>query len=72
MPDLARLRAAVQPHLGGSSDYDLNPKITLPPGRVLRPAAVLLAVSPTAQRSSRRRCSGPVCSARLGWRSVVV
>ncbi|MFA9231972.1 MAG: CoA pyrophosphatase [Microgenomates group bacterium] len=44
MPDLARLRAAVQPHLGGSSDYDLNPKITLPPGRVLRPAAVLLAV----------------------------
>lgn len=44
MPDLARLRAAVQPHQGGSSDYDLNPKIVLPPGRVLRPAAVLLAV----------------------------
>jgi 8-oxo-dGTP pyrophosphatase MutT (NUDIX family) len=28
----------------GSSDYDLNPGITLPEGRVLRPAAVLIGV----------------------------
>lgn len=27
---------------GSSSDYDLNPEITLPEGRVLRPAAVLV------------------------------
>lgn len=29
----------------GSSDFDLNPSIRLPPGRVLRPAAVLVAVA---------------------------
>lgn len=29
---------------GDSSDFDLNPNIVLPPGRTLRPAAVLVAV----------------------------
>ncbi len=29
-----------------SSDYDLNPHVRLPPGRVLRPAAVLVALQP--------------------------
>lgn len=37
--------------LGGpgrpSSDFDLNPEVTLPPGRKLRPAAVLIAVEET-------------------------
>ena len=43
--DLDRLidaLAAVPPR--PSSDYDLNPEITLPPGRVLKPAAVLIGV----------------------------
>lgn len=44
MPDEARLRAALQRPGGGSSDFDLNPDIILPPGRTLRPAAVLVAV----------------------------
>ena len=29
-----------------SSDFDLNPALPLPPGRVLRPAAVLVAIQP--------------------------
>ncbi len=44
MPDGTRLRAALQRPGGGSSDFDLNPDIILPPGRTLRPAAVLVAV----------------------------
>ncbi len=44
MPDETRLRAALQRPGGGSSDFDLNPDIILPPGRTLRPAAVLVAV----------------------------
>lgn len=32
---------------GASSDFDLNPGVVLPPGRVLRPAAVLIAVQET-------------------------
>jgi 8-oxo-dGTP pyrophosphatase MutT (NUDIX family) len=39
-----RLRAALNRPARPSSDFDLNPGISLPPGRVLRPAAVLLAV----------------------------
>ena len=39
-----RLRAALNRPARPSSDFDLNPAISLPPGRVLRPAAVLLAV----------------------------
>ncbi len=44
MPDAQRLRDALARPAGSSSDYDLNPAITLPPGRSLRPAAVLVAV----------------------------
>lgn len=40
-----RLRAALGRTTSASSDYDLNPGIALPPGRKLRPAAVLVAVS---------------------------
>lgn len=40
----ALLRAALNRPARPSSDFDLNPAISLPPGRVLRPAAVLLAV----------------------------
>lgn len=44
MPDEDRLRALLSRQGGASSDYDLNPGIALPPGRVLRPAAVLVPV----------------------------
>ena len=44
-PDLVgRLIAALARPAGPSSDFDLNPAGTLPPGRSLRPAAVLLAL----------------------------
>ncbi len=43
-PLTARLRAALAVARAPSSDYDLNPAITLPPGRQLRPAAVLVGV----------------------------
>ncbi len=39
-----RLRAIMTRSAGESSDYDLNPDIRLPEGRVLRPAAVLVPV----------------------------
>lgn len=39
-----RLRAALTRPARPSSDFDLNPAIVLPAGRVLRPAAVLVAV----------------------------
>ena len=39
-----KLRKALNRPARPSSDFDLNPAITLPPGRVLRPAAVLLAI----------------------------
>ncbi len=38
------LRRALLRDVGASSDFDLNPAISLPPGRVLRPAAVLIAI----------------------------
>jgi hypothetical protein len=38
------LRLAFDRPSGASSDFDLNPGTVLPPGRVLRPAAVLVAV----------------------------
>ena len=44
MPEIDRLRAALARPGGDSSDFDLNPGLVLPPGRVLRPAAVLVAV----------------------------
>ena len=43
--DLKTLTAALEHHPARpSSDYDLNPDVVLPEGRVLRPAAVLIAV----------------------------
>jgi 8-oxo-dGTP pyrophosphatase MutT (NUDIX family) len=43
--DLSALRMALRTRPAApSSDYDLNPGIVLPPGRTLRPAAVLIAV----------------------------
>lgn len=42
-PDASRLLDALSRQGGGSSDYDLNPGLSLPPGRDLRPAAVLVA-----------------------------
>lgn len=44
MRDQDRLHAAVLRPAGPSSDFDLNPSIVLPPDRILRPAAVLVAV----------------------------
>ncbi len=44
MPEADCLAAALLRPQGPSSDFDLNPAFTLPPGRVLRPAAVLVAV----------------------------
>ncbi|MGL5012198.1 MAG: CoA pyrophosphatase, partial [Paracoccaceae bacterium] len=43
-PDEARLRHALLRPAGESSDYDLNGDMVLPPGRVLRAAAVLVPV----------------------------
>lgn len=43
-PDPGRLRDALLRPAGGSSDFDLNPGLLLPPGRVLRPAAVLVPI----------------------------
>lgn len=42
--DPARLRDALSRPGGGSSDFDLNPGLVLPPGRMLRQAAVLVPV----------------------------
>lgn len=44
MPDELALRRALSRPARPSSDYDLNPGLVLPPGRKLRPAAVLMAV----------------------------
>lgn len=44
MPEADRLRDALARAGSESSDFDLNPGILLPPGRVLRPAGVLVAV----------------------------
>ncbi|RSK30711.1 CoA pyrophosphatase [Rhodovulum iodosum] len=45
-PAVAALRAALARSGGATSDHDLNPDFTPPAGRVLRPAAVLVAVRP--------------------------
>ena len=44
---LSRLRAALVAQGPGSSDFDLNPDVQLPPGRKLREAAVLVPVIDT-------------------------
>ncbi len=41
---VSRVRAALAAPAVATSDFDLNPEITLPEGRVLRPAAVLMGV----------------------------
>lgn len=43
-PNEEALRRALSRPARPSSDYDLNPGLVLPPGRKLRPAAVLVAV----------------------------
>ncbi len=42
---VSRLRAALDRPGPASSDFDLNPETVLPPGRKLRPAGVLVAIS---------------------------
>lgn len=42
--EIARLTASLALRTGESSDFDLNPGVSLPPGRVLRPAAVLVPI----------------------------
>ncbi|MCL4135730.1 UNVERIFIED_CONTAM: hypothetical protein GTU68_062393 [Idotea baltica] len=44
---VSRLRAALDRSGSASSDFDLNPGTVLPPGRKLRPAGVLVAISLT-------------------------
>ena len=44
MPDVEHLIAALGRPSGASSDFDLNPPVSLPAGRILRPAGVLVAV----------------------------
>ena len=41
---IARIREALARDGGASSDFDLNPEVTLPEGRVLRPAGVLAPI----------------------------
>ena len=42
---IASLQRAIESAGGASSDFDLNPDVALPEGRVLRPAAVLVPVT---------------------------
>lgn len=42
---ISRLKAALDRSGSASSDFDLNPGTVLPPGRKLRPAGVLVAIS---------------------------
>jgi len=44
-----RLRTALQYPGAQSSDFDLNPSVVLPEGRILRDAAVLIAVQPSSR-----------------------
>ena len=48
MLDINALRAACAAEGSGSSDYDLSPEVAAPPGRILRAAAVLIAVQDSA------------------------
>lgn len=49
---LARVARALMVPSAGSSDFDLNPDVHLPPGRKLRPAAVLLPLLRTGDEAS--------------------
>jgi 8-oxo-dGTP pyrophosphatase MutT (NUDIX family) len=44
---IAQIRQALGPSGRASSDFDLNPDVVLPKGRVLRPAGVLAAIVPS-------------------------
>jgi 8-oxo-dGTP pyrophosphatase MutT (NUDIX family) len=58
---LDQWRAALERVAPESSDYDLNPGTVLPPGRILRPAAVLVAICEGAAGPSvllTKRASG--------------
>ena len=56
MDDIAtlrqRLRQAVERSAPATSDYDLTPSVVLPEGRKLRPAGVLIAISPSDSGSN--------------------
>jgi 8-oxo-dGTP pyrophosphatase MutT (NUDIX family) len=41
---LAPILAALEEGFGGTSDFDLNPEVVLPPGRTLRSAGVLVPI----------------------------
>lgn len=47
--EIARVRRALAGCAPASSDYDLNPGVTLPEGRRLRPAAVLMPIMETGR-----------------------
>ncbi len=49
MTEIDRLHLALARPAGCSSDFDLNPGLELLPNRVLRPAAVLIAVWPAPE-----------------------
>ncbi len=49
---LDRVARALSAPSAGSSDFDLNPDVHLPPGRKLRPAAVLLPLVQTGDAAS--------------------
>lgn len=57
---LADIIAAARSQGGSSSDFDLNPDVILPPGRKLRPAAVLVGFqdAPTGLRVVLTKRSG--------------
>lgn len=48
MPDLDQIRRVIGVQGTGSSDFDLHPDISLPEGRVLKPAGVLIALEERA------------------------
>lgn len=52
-----RLCRAVSAARQTSSDFDLNPDVTLPDNRVLKPAAVLIAVTPDEQLILTKRAA---------------
>ena len=49
MDDRDRLIAALEKDSAASSDFDLNPDVVLPEGRVLRPAGVLAVFAETSR-----------------------
>lgn len=54
---LIQIEAALQKRGGSSSDFDLNPNVRLPEGRILRQAAVLVGILPTGDLILTKRAS---------------